>query len=260
MFTLPPLPYPDNALDPVISANTLSFHYGKHHKAYVDNLNNLAKGTEYESAPLEKVIRDTAGKADDDTVEAPASPDFVADEFDQPFAGKSGVDRERIAAVLGAGALRRANPPQGRTGHSLRRAMPVLVARRQALHQVGQPHLEVGEHERPWRNSNPRLRRWPPGDHCRTTLWCARSRPRHRPTTDYLHFTATTGDRMKMAFDGRVAADTMRGSVEIQGGARRAAMTGRRDVKLRVPAVCHRTEPHPDANSGSAIYQRRPLT
>jgi Fe-Mn family superoxide dismutase len=64
MFTLPPLPYPDNALDPVISANTLSFHYGKHHKAYVANLNNLAKGTEYESAPLEKVIRDTAGKAD----------------------------------------------------------------------------------------------------------------------------------------------------------------------------------------------------
>ena len=64
MFTLPPLPYAENALDPVISANTLSFHYGKHHKAYVDNLNNLAKGTEYESAPLEQVIRDTAGKAD----------------------------------------------------------------------------------------------------------------------------------------------------------------------------------------------------
>ncbi len=64
MFTLPPLPYAENALAPVISANTLSFHYGKHHKAYVDNLNNLVKGTEYESAPLEKVIRDTAGKAD----------------------------------------------------------------------------------------------------------------------------------------------------------------------------------------------------
>jgi hypothetical protein len=44
------------------------------------------------------------------------------------------------------------------------------------------------------------------------------------------------------------------------GGARRAAMTGRRDVELRVPAVGHRAEPHPDANSGSAIYQRRPLT
>ena len=64
MFTLPPLPFAEGALAPVISANTLSFHYGKHHKAYVDNLNNLAKGTEYESAPLEKVIRDTAGKPD----------------------------------------------------------------------------------------------------------------------------------------------------------------------------------------------------
>jgi Fe-Mn family superoxide dismutase len=64
MFTLPPLPYAENALAPVISANTLSFHYGKHHKAYVDNLNNLVKGTEHESAPLEKIIRETAGKAD----------------------------------------------------------------------------------------------------------------------------------------------------------------------------------------------------
>ncbi|RPH53082.1 MAG: superoxide dismutase [Lysobacterales bacterium] len=64
MFTLPALPYPENALAPVISANTLSFHYGKHHKTYVDNLNNLAKGTDYESAPLEKIISETAGKAD----------------------------------------------------------------------------------------------------------------------------------------------------------------------------------------------------
>jgi Fe-Mn family superoxide dismutase len=64
MFTLPPLPYADNALDPVISANTISFHYGKHHKTYVDNLNNLVKGTDYENAPLEKIINETAGKAD----------------------------------------------------------------------------------------------------------------------------------------------------------------------------------------------------
>jgi Fe-Mn family superoxide dismutase len=47
-----------------ISANTLSFHYGKHHKTYVDNLNNLVKGTEYEGATLEKIINETAGKAD----------------------------------------------------------------------------------------------------------------------------------------------------------------------------------------------------
>jgi len=64
MFTLPPLPYVENALEPVISANTISFHYGKHHKTYVDNLNNLVKGTDYESAPLEKIINETAGKAD----------------------------------------------------------------------------------------------------------------------------------------------------------------------------------------------------
>ena len=64
MFTLPPLPFADNALEPVISANTISFHYGKHHKTYLDNLNNLVKGTEYESAPLEKIINETSGKAD----------------------------------------------------------------------------------------------------------------------------------------------------------------------------------------------------
>jgi Fe-Mn family superoxide dismutase len=64
MFTLPPLPYADNALDPVISANTLGFHHGKHHKAYVDNLNNLIKGTELEGQTLEAIVLATAGKAD----------------------------------------------------------------------------------------------------------------------------------------------------------------------------------------------------
>ena len=64
MFTLPPLPYADNALEPVISANTISFHYGKHHKTYVDNLNNLVKGTEFEGKTLEAIVQATAGKAD----------------------------------------------------------------------------------------------------------------------------------------------------------------------------------------------------
>ncbi len=62
--TLPPLPYAENALDPVISANTLSFHYGKHHKTYVDNLNKLIAGTELADLSLEDVIAATAGKAD----------------------------------------------------------------------------------------------------------------------------------------------------------------------------------------------------
>lgn len=61
---LPSLPYADNALVPVISVNTIGFHYGKHHKGYVDNLNKLVAGTEYAALPLEKIITETAGKAD----------------------------------------------------------------------------------------------------------------------------------------------------------------------------------------------------
>jgi Fe-Mn family superoxide dismutase len=61
---LPPLPYAQDALAPVISSETLSFHYGKHHKAYVDNLNKLVAGTDLSETPLEKVIAATAGKAD----------------------------------------------------------------------------------------------------------------------------------------------------------------------------------------------------
>jgi len=55
-FTLPPLPYAQNALEPHITANTLSFHYGKHHQTYVTNLNNLVKDTPLASATLEEVI------------------------------------------------------------------------------------------------------------------------------------------------------------------------------------------------------------
>jgi len=63
-FTLPPLPYAEGALAPVISAQTLSFHYGKHHKTYVDTLNKLIAGTEFEGQSLESIVRATAGKAD----------------------------------------------------------------------------------------------------------------------------------------------------------------------------------------------------
>ena len=61
---LPSLPYAENALDPVISAKTIGFHYGKHHKGYVDNLNKLIAGTEFADLPLTKIITGTAGKAD----------------------------------------------------------------------------------------------------------------------------------------------------------------------------------------------------
>ncbi len=61
---LPALPYAQDALAPVVSAETLSFHYGKHHKAYVDNLNKLVAGTDLAEAALEKVVAAVAGKAD----------------------------------------------------------------------------------------------------------------------------------------------------------------------------------------------------
>lgn len=59
-FELPPLPYPTDALSPWISKETLEFHYGKHHKAYVDNLNGLITGTELESKSLEEIVKTAA--------------------------------------------------------------------------------------------------------------------------------------------------------------------------------------------------------
>jgi len=62
-FELPPLPYAEDALEPAYSARTISFHYGKHHKTYVDTLNKLTEGTELAGRPLEDVIRAVAGDA-----------------------------------------------------------------------------------------------------------------------------------------------------------------------------------------------------
>ncbi|HEX3009405.1 MAG TPA: superoxide dismutase [Bacteroidales bacterium] len=60
-FELPKLSYALNALEPVISQKTLEFHYGKHHQAYVNNLNNLVPGTKFENASLETIIREADG-------------------------------------------------------------------------------------------------------------------------------------------------------------------------------------------------------
>ena len=58
-FELPPLPYPKNALEPHISERTMDFHHGRHHQAYVTNLNNLVKGSPMESQSLEDIIKAT---------------------------------------------------------------------------------------------------------------------------------------------------------------------------------------------------------
>lgn len=59
--TLPPLPFAKDALAPNMSQETLEYHYGKHHQAYVTNLNNLIPGTEFENMPLEEIVRKSSG-------------------------------------------------------------------------------------------------------------------------------------------------------------------------------------------------------
>ncbi len=61
-FTLPELPYAREALEPHMSRETLEFHYGKHHKAYVDNANKLIAGTEFEKMSLEDAVKKSSGK------------------------------------------------------------------------------------------------------------------------------------------------------------------------------------------------------
>jgi len=60
-FELPALPYSQDALEPHISAETLEFHYGKHHKTYVDKLNGLVPGSEFEGKSLEEIIKSSSG-------------------------------------------------------------------------------------------------------------------------------------------------------------------------------------------------------
>src|SRR3546814_15042659 len=61
-LTLPELPYARDALAPHMSAETLDYHYGKHHKAYVDNGNKLIAGTEFENMSIEDIIKTSSGK------------------------------------------------------------------------------------------------------------------------------------------------------------------------------------------------------
>jgi Fe-Mn family superoxide dismutase len=60
-FELPVLPYAPNALEPAISEKTISFHYGKHHQTYVNNLNSLVEGSEFENADLDAIVKKSEG-------------------------------------------------------------------------------------------------------------------------------------------------------------------------------------------------------
>jgi Fe-Mn family superoxide dismutase len=63
-FTLAPLPWGEHALEPIISANTIRFHYHKHHQTYVDTLNKLVSGTRFAEMKLEEIVRATAASSD----------------------------------------------------------------------------------------------------------------------------------------------------------------------------------------------------
>jgi Fe-Mn family superoxide dismutase len=105
--TLPPLPYAENALEPIISANTIGFHYGKHHKAYVDNLNKLIAGTEYADLSLEKIITSTVGKPERTAIFNNAAQNWNHTFFWKSMKPKGGVEppaalKQRIELSFGS--------------------------------------------------------------------------------------------------------------------------------------------------------------
>src|SRR4030095_2086963 len=69
-FSLPPLPYPEDALAPVISAETLKYHHGKHHKKYVDTLNELLAKDHVQGRSLEEIVRSSTGKVFNNAAQA----------------------------------------------------------------------------------------------------------------------------------------------------------------------------------------------
>src|SRR5881394_4538101 len=97
-FQLPALPWQENALEPVISAKTISFHYGKHHAAYVKKLNELIAGTRFESMPLERVIAETAGHPDSQKIFNQAAQAWNHDFFWNCLQAKGGKPTGEIAS------------------------------------------------------------------------------------------------------------------------------------------------------------------
>lgn len=104
---LPSLPYPDDALEPVISARTISFHYGKHHKGYFDNLNKLIAETPRAGLSLEQIIAETAGKPDQTSLFNNAAQTWNHTLFWKSLSPKGGGEppaslKQRIEASFGS--------------------------------------------------------------------------------------------------------------------------------------------------------------
>ena len=99
-FSLPKLPYEETALEPVVSAKTISFHYGKHHKAYVDKLNELVAGTSYESMTLEEIVRKSAGNEKDKAIFNNAGQIWNHNFYWDSMAAKGGAPAGKILDAL----------------------------------------------------------------------------------------------------------------------------------------------------------------
>ena len=94
------LPYAEDALDPVVSAKTVSFHYGKHHKAYADKLNELVAGTAYEQMLLEEIVKKSAGNDKDRLIFNNAAQVWNHDFYWRSMAPNSGEPSGKIADAL----------------------------------------------------------------------------------------------------------------------------------------------------------------
>ena len=99
-FTLPKLPYAEDALAPVISAKTISFHYGKHHKAYVDKLNELIEGTAYASLTIEEIVKKSAKDEKGKAIFNNAAQAWNHDFYWHSMAPKGGAPAGKIKKAL----------------------------------------------------------------------------------------------------------------------------------------------------------------
>ena len=98
--TLPPLPFADTALEPTISAETLGFHHGKHHKGYVDTLHKLVAGTKMEDASLEEIIFATSGKPDQEKIFQAAAQAWNHGFYWQSLSPKGGAPAGDLARAI----------------------------------------------------------------------------------------------------------------------------------------------------------------
>ena len=100
-FDLPPLPYPEDALAPVISAETLSLHHGKHHKKYIDTMNQLLEKEHLQAKTLEDVVRAAKGKLFNNAAQA-WNHDFYWKSLSPKSAAPSGVLKQRLERDFGS--------------------------------------------------------------------------------------------------------------------------------------------------------------